>query len=219
MISIAVSDLVKRYASRPILNGVTLALGRGERIGVVGPSGCGKTTFLRLVAGLDVPDGGTIHLDGKLASTAGRVLIAPERRSCGMVFQDLGLWNHLRVRQHLLLPLRAQGVPRRERRQRVDAWLERVQLHERSGAYPAELSGGERQRLALARALCTQPGLVLLDEPLSHLDAPLHAAMLDLLRETLATTRATVIHVSHDPDELAALDHRVIDHLVPGTRC
>ena len=207
---LALEDVRVTFSRRVALDGVSLAVEVGERLVLLGPSGSGKTTVLRLLAGLAVPDRGRVLLEGRLAAADGQLLIPPEARGLGMVFQDLALWSHLTVAGNLELGLRARGVPRAERRRRVRAMLELVELGELAGARPGELSGGQQQRVALARALVLEPRALLLDEPLSSLDLELARR---LRREILALQERlgfTLVHVTHDPEEASEIATRTV---------
>jgi iron(III) transport system ATP-binding protein len=198
--------------------GVTVELGGRRVVGplditleerswtlLVGPSGCGKTTLLRALAGLVRPSGGEIRLAGRLASTAGRLHLAPERREVGFVFQGAGagLWPHLSARATLGFVLGCRGVHGRERAARALELLELVGLEGLAERRPGELSGGEAQRLALARAMAGAPRILLLDEPLGPLDAELRTSLLAMLGTLHAELGWTTIHVTHDPAEAA----------------
>ena len=207
--AVAVDRLHVALAGRPILAGVTLAVGRGEILGVLGPSGCGKTTLLRVVLGLLAPQAGEVALDGTLASAGGRVIVPPERRGLGVVFQDLALWPHLSVAGNLAFGLASRGVSRRVREQRIAAMLERVGLVGFGPRRPGELSGGERQRVAIARALVVEPRAVLFDEPLANLDPTRKAELLAVFRELLRERGVAGLYVTHEVRELAGLADRV----------
>jgi iron(III) transport system ATP-binding protein len=207
--SVAVAAVSVALGGKPILEEVTLAVGPGELLGVLGPSGSGKTTLLRIVLGLLAPDAGEISLDGTLASAGGRVIVPPERRQLGVVFQDLALWPHLSVTGNLAFGLAARGVSRKERHERVEAMLERVGLSGFGRRRPGELSGGERQRVAIARALVVEPRAVLFDEPLANLDPVRRAELLAVFRALLCERATSAVYVTHDPDELAGLADRV----------
>ena len=198
------------YGERVALDGVSLAVEEGEQVVILGPSGCGKTTVLRLLAGLAVPASGRVLIAGKLAAADGRLLVEPERRGLGMVFQDLALWPHLTVAGNLDLGLRARGVPRAERRRRVTEMLDLVELSDLASARPGELSGGQQQRVALARALVLEPRALLMDEPLSSLDLDLNRR----LRREILTLQArlgfTLVYVTHDREEAFDLATRVV---------
>ncbi len=176
--------LTKRYpgADAPAVDDVGLAVREGEIVAVVGESGCGKTTLLRLVAGLEVPDRGEVRLGGR-AVAGGGAWVPPEHRGVGMLFQDFALFPHLRVAENVAFGL--HGHPRPERRRRARAMLERVGLGGLADRHPHQLSGGQQQRVALARALAPEPRLLLLDEPFSHLDAPLKAELREEVAEVL----------------------------------
>lgn len=189
-----------------VLQGVDLVVPRGELTAVLGRSGCGKTTLLRLVAGFDRPDAGTIHLDGREVAGPARTL-SPEQRRIGYVTQEGNLFPHLTVARNI-----AFGLPRRTRRtgHRVDELLELVGLGpEYARRHPHELSGGQQQRVALARALAPEPGIVLLDEPFSSLDAELRESTRRSVAGALATLGATTVLVTHDQAEALSLASRV----------
>jgi ABC-type Fe3+/spermidine/putrescine transport system ATPase subunit len=209
--AVALRHVTRRFGSHQALDGVTLDVAARESVVVLGPSGCGKTTLLRLIAGLDVPDGGEIWLENVQAAAAGRSLIPPYRRQIGFVFQDLALWPHLTVAGNLQFVLDAQKSPRVERSRRINDALTLVRIDGLSARYPHELSGGEQQRVALARALVGSPRLLLLDEPLSSLDAELRAAMRTELARLQRTLALTTVYVTHDREDAAVLADRVIE--------
>ena len=206
---IVLDAVAAELAGRRILERVSLEVGPGEIVGVLGPSGCGKTTLLRIVLGLLAPTAGEVRLDGRLASSPGRIAVSPERRGLAMVFQDLALWPHLSVAGNLEFGLAAQGVGRAERRERVAAMLEQVGLAGFERRRPGELSGGEQQRVAIARALIGDPRAVLFDEPLTHLDGALRAEIRELFGGLLRAKAASAVYVAHDIRELAGLADRV----------
>ena len=195
--------------SRRILDDVSLAVGPHELVALLGPSGSGKTTLLRVVLGFLAPTSGVVRIDGVVVSGDGRVLRAPEERGVAMVFQDLALWPHLTVVGNLEFGLASQGVPRAVRVERVGAMLARVGLTDRARARPGELSGGEKQRVAVGRALVLDPKAILLDEPLSNLDAPLKQELMMLLAELLKERRVPSVYVTHELREAAALGDRI----------
>jgi iron(III) transport system ATP-binding protein len=198
-----------RIGGRSLLDAVELAIAPGEILALLGPSGSGKTTLLRAVLGFVTPESGAVRLDGETASIDGRISIPPEARRLGVVFQDLALWPHLSVYGNLAFVLGARSIPRRERRARAAAMLERVGLRGFERRRPADLSGGEQQRVAIARALVAEPRAVLLDEPLANLDVVRKREMLAFLRELLVAQRSTALYVTHDPREAALLADRV----------
>ena len=192
----------------------TLSVTQGEILALLGPSGCGKTTFLRLVAGFERADAGTIVLDGKAVSREG-LFVAPERRRVGFVFQDYALFPHLSVSANV-----GFGVDREGRDERVARTLALVGLEGLGARYPHELSGGQQQRVALARALAPGPAIVLLDEPFSNLDADLRERVRSEVRGILQTAGTTAVFVTHDQEEafdiadrIAVMDHGRIEQL------
>ncbi len=204
-----VAGLEMRYGAVSALRGIEFSLAPGEHLALLGPSGAGKSSLLRAVAGLLLPAAGTILWNGLSWSEAGRLRVPPEERGIGMLAQDLGLWPHLNVLQHLRFVLRWRRVPRREWKGRCTAMLELVALEHRAHHRPAHLSGGEEQRLALARALVAGSQLLLLDEPLGHLDLELRAALGPEMREIARRGGAAVLHVTHDAGEAFSLADRV----------
>jgi len=183
----------------------------GELLAVLGPNGAGKTTLLRALAGLLPLQRGRVVLDGTVYEDVETGLrLAPERRACGVVFQDYLLFPHLSALENVAFGLRSRGIGRRQARSRAAEWLERVGLRELSEARPAELSGGQAQRVALARALVTDPRLLLLDEPLSALDASLRPEVRRELVRHLSRFGGTRLVVTHDPLEAAALATRLL---------
>ena len=187
----------------PAVDGLSLRVTEGEILALLGPSGCGKTTTLRLIAGLESPDAGTITLRGQIVAGPGRA-VPPEDRGVGIVFQDYALFPHLTVADNV-----AFGLPRAARRSRVEPVLELVGLGGFGPRYPHELSGGQQQRVALARALAPAPALMLLDEPFSNLDADLRAQMRDEVERILRTSGTTAVFVTHDQEEAFTLADRV----------
>lgn len=206
---VAIEEVSVALEGKRVLDRVTLGVGRGEILGILGPSGSGKTTLLRVALGLLAPSTGRVTLDGLLASTGGRVVMAPERRGLGVVFQDLALWPHLTVAGNLAFGLTSRGMPRGERRERVAAMLDRVGLAGFGPRRPGELSGGERQRVAIARALVVEPRAVLFDEPLANLDPVRKAELLAVFRALLRDRRTPAIYVTHDLREVAELADRL----------
>ncbi len=188
----------------------SLRLEKGERVALLGPSGCGKSTILRMIAGFIPPEKGRILIDGRLASAAGRILMAPERRDIGMVFQDLALWPHLSVERNLELGLAARGVSALERDRRIADLLHLMEMDENRGAMPSELSGGQQQRIALARALILQPRIVLMDEPLSNLDIELNLKLRGEIRGLQEMRGFTLLYVTHDLDEAVDIGTRIV---------
>jgi iron(III) transport system ATP-binding protein len=208
---LAVANVSKRFGSHQALDNVSLDVVAGEAVVILGPSGCGKTTLLRLIAGLDVPDTGGIWLAGEQVSGPRRGLVPPHRRGIGFVFQDLALWPHLTVRRNLDFVLESTKTARADRRARADEVMALVRIEPLSCRYPHELSGGEQQRVALARALVGQPRVLLLDEPLSSLDAELRAMLRAELARLQRALRVTTVYVTHDREDAAVLADRVVE--------
>lgn len=198
MSSVRLSSVSRTYGDVRVLDDVTLTAAEGEVLALLGPSGSGKSTILRLIAGLETVDAGEIRLGDELVSTAMRTL-APEVRRVGMVFQDYSLFPHLSAGANVAFGL--DRLPRAERDQIAQAWLDRVGLGARTHAYPHELSGGEQQRVALARALAPKPRAILLDEPFSGLDPTLRGELREVTLAALAETRTTALFVTHDAEE------------------
>jgi iron(III) transport system ATP-binding protein len=210
--SLEVRDLVKAFtaAGRPAVDGVSFVVPAGEIVVLLGPSGCGKTTTLRCVAGLEHPTGGTIAIGGRTVSApAGGVMVPPRQRGIGMVFQSYAVWPHMTVAQNVRYPLKHRGVARAEADRMVAETLDLVGLHEYASRPVVSLSGGQMQRVALARSLVYRPHLLLLDEPLSNLDAKLRVRLRDDLRRILKATGMTALYVTHDQSEAVVLGDRV----------
>jgi iron(III) transport system ATP-binding protein len=204
---------VERHGNR-LLDHVDLHLEAGSILALTGPSGSGKTTLLRAIVGLEAPTGGQITIFGRPVFASGRIQVAPEDRGVSIVFQDLGLWPHMNVGEHLHFALITKRLPKRERCGIVRKMLHSVGLEDRERQRPATLSGGERQRLAIARALVTSPSLVLLDEPLSNLDVVLKHELIAVMASVLTVVQSSAIFVTHDPREALPLTRRfaVLEH-------
>ena len=201
------TGLVKRFGELAVVDGLDLTAAQGELVALLGPSGCGKTTTLRLIAGFEELDGGTVEVGGRVVAEAGRPGEPPERRRVGMVFQDYALFPHLSVARNVAFGLPRLG--RAERDARVAAALATVGLAKLGERMPHQLSGGQQQRVALARALAPEPAVILLDEPFSNLDAELRASVRAEVRQILADAGATVVLVTHDQEEALSLADRV----------
>jgi putative spermidine/putrescine transport system ATP-binding protein len=197
-------DLHRHYGPVRALDGLTLDIAPGEMIALLGPSGCGKTTALRSLAGLDVPDSGRIVVDGRDITN-----VPANRRDMGVVFQAYSLFPNMSARDNVAYGLRLRGVEGGERRRRVDELLELVGLIRHGGHYPHQLSGGQQQRVALARALAIRPTVLLLDEPLSALDAKVRRQLREEIRRIQIAVGITAVFVTHDQEEALALGDRV----------
>jgi iron(III) transport system ATP-binding protein len=209
--ALVVTNVTKRFGSHRAVDSVFLEVAVGDAVVILGPSGCGKTTLLRLIAGLEVPDDGEISLNGTKVAGLQRSIVPSHQRGIGFVFQDLALWPHLSVRKNLEFVLGSVKTPRVERAARIQQALNLVRIEPLSARYPHELSGGEQQRVALARALVGQPGLLLLDEPLSSLDPELRTALRAELARLQRDLRVTMVYVTHDTDDAAALADDVVE--------
>jgi len=209
--TLEVSDLRKQFAiGRPAVDGVSFAVPAGEIVVLLGPSGCGKTTTLRCVAGLEHPTGGQISIAGKMVSSPERgVLVPPRLRDIGMVFQSYAVWPHMTVRQNVIYPLKHRKLSRTEAGRKVEEALALVGLSEYADRPVVALSGGQMQRVALARSIVYRPQLLLLDEPLSNLDAKLRLRLRDDLRVILKQTGMTALYVTHDQAEAVVLGDRI----------
>ena len=206
------SNVVKRFRAAGegrhgsfTLGPVDLVLPDGELTVLAGPSGCGKTTLLRLIAGLETPDSGSVSIGGRTVDG-----VAPHRRNVAMVFQEHALYPHMTVRANLAFPLKMRKVPKAEIEIRVRetaAWLE---IGDLLGRRPDQLSGGQQQRVALGRAIIRQPQVSLLDEPLAHLDTQLRLEMRDMLARLQRRLGLTMLHVTHDQAEAAAMADRIV---------
>lgn len=198
------NGLVKRFGPTTAVDDVDVAVASGELLALLGPSGCGKTTTLRLLAGFERPDAGSVRLDG-IEVAGPSTFVPPERRRIGVVFQDYALFPHLSVADNVGFGVRDKAT----RAHRVASMLDLVGLADKTRRKPHELSGGEQQRVAIARALAPDPAIVLLDEPFSNLDAALRSRVREEVREILAAARATAIFVTHDQEEALSVADRV----------
>lgn len=209
--ALVITDVTKRFGSHPAVESVSLQVAIGDAVVILGPSGCGKTTLLRLIAGLETPDSGEISLNGTKVAGVGRSMVPPHQRGIGFVFQDLALWPHLTVWKNLEFVLGSVKTARADRAERIHQALNLVRIEPLSARYPHELSGGEQQRVALARALVGQPRLLLLDEPLSSLDPELRTTLRAELTRLQRDLRVTMVYVTHDRDDAAALADDVVE--------
>jgi len=192
--------LAKRYGRLTVVDHIDLAVERGSLVCLLGPSGCGKTTTLRLIAGFIPPDAGEIRVGGRTLSAAG-FSEPPERRNMSMIFQSYALWPHMTVRENVGYGLALRKLPKSEIMERVDRILGVTRLEPFADRYPSELSGGQQQRVSLARALVVEPETLLLDEPLSNLDANLREEMRFEIRRLHDEYRYTTVYVTHDQAE------------------
>jgi len=198
-------NLTKRFGTHLAVDGLSLGVEKGEFVSLLGPSGCGKTTTLQMIAGFVEPTAGAITLEGR-----DLLAVKPAKRGLGIVFQSYALFPHMTVAENVAFGLEMQGVAAVERARRVGETLELVGLAAFSGRFPRQLSGGQQQRVALARALVIRPRILLLDEPLSNLDAKLREEMQIELRQIQRTVGTTTILVTHDQAEAMALSDRIV---------
>lgn len=200
--------VTKRFGSECAVEELSLSVREGELLTLLGPSGCGKTTTLRLIAGLERPDSGSIRVDGKQVAAADeRAFVPPERRDVGVVFQDFALFPHMSAAENVGFGLTDLDAEARERR--VNELLDLVGLASHADSKPDELSGGQKQRIALARSLAPEPEILLLDEPFSNLDVDLRVEMREEVRRILKETGVTGISVTHDQEEAMSISDRV----------
>jgi iron(III) transport system ATP-binding protein len=200
MAFLELAGLAKRYGALTVVDHIDLSVERGNLVCLLGPSGCGKTTTLRLIAGFIAPDAGEIRVAGRTVSSAG-FSEPPERRKMSMIFQSYALWPHMTVRENIAYGLALRKLPRAEIAERVDRILGVTRLSALADRYPGELSGGQQQRVSLARALVVEPETLLLDEPLSNLDANLREEMRFEIRRLHDEYRYTTVYVTHDQAE------------------
>ena len=203
-------SVTKRFGGRAVVENVSLTVAAGEIIALLGASGCGKTMTLRMIAGLETPDEGEIRIGGERVAAANQSIVPPHQRGIGFVFQDLALWPHLSVEGNLDFVLASARMPRRERKERIAETLRVVRAASFARRYPAQLSGGEQQRVALARALVGSPRLLLLDEPMAHLDLQLKTGLLEELKSLQQRLSLTTIYITHDRVEAEALTRHIV---------
>lgn len=207
--AVEVRGLTKHFGDVTAVNDQSFSITKGEFISLVGPSGCGKTTLLRMLAGLETPDSGEIRFKGvQVYASARRINLPPEQRRIGMVFQDFALWPHMTVFENVAFPLRARGKTE-NLAGKVEWALETVRLQGYGSRYPSQLSGGQQQRVAFARAIMGNPRLILLDEPLSALDAVLRDQLRELLAGITKQLDLTAVYVTHDQEEALSISDRV----------
>ena len=207
---IELRDVSKRFGPVTAVDRTSLVIEKGSFLTLLGPSGCGKTTILRMIAGLEDPDEGEILIDDRIVSSPGKaIFVAPADRGFGLVFQSYALWPHMTVFQNAAFGLKIAKRPKEEIRQRVGAILADLQIADMAGRYPQEMSGGQQQRVALARMLAPQPGIFLLDEPLSNLDARLRVDMRSELKRLHRAAGATALYVTHDQTEALTMSTHI----------
>ena len=201
---IGVHDIVKRFGKNEVVGRSSFAIEQGEMFTLLGPSGCGKTTLLRLIAGFYAPDEGEVRFDGKCVNE-----VPPHERGIGMVFQNYALWPHMSVAENVAYGLKIRKTNSSEIAKRVEAVLGKVRLEGLGERYPGQISGGQQQRVALARALVLNPKILLLDEPLSNLDAKVRVQVRAEIRKLQKELGITTVYVTHDQEEALALSDRI----------
>ena len=208
-VGIHFEHIVKKYGENVIIPDLNLDVREGEFFTLLGPSGCGKTTLLRMVAGFNSIEGGTIAFNGRVIND-----IAPNKRNIGMVFQNYAVFPHMTVRENVAFGLENRHLPKNEIKRRVDEILETVKITQYADRLPERLSGGQQQRVALARAIVIHPQVLLMDEPLSNLDAKLRIEMRTVIRDIQRQVGITTVYVTHDQEEALAISDRiaVINH-------
>jgi len=204
MLSLTFENATKRFGETVAVNDLSLTIEAGELFFLLGPSGCGKTTCLRMVAGFEAPDEGVLRFGERVVND-----VPPHKRNAGMVFQNYALWPHLTAGGNVEYGLKIRKIPRAEREKRVREALRMVRLERLIDRYPGQMSGGQQQRVALARALVIRPDVLLLDEPLSNLDAQLRLEMRHEIKELHGQSRTTALYVTHDQEEALSIADRI----------
>lgn len=203
-VSIDIDHVIKRYGNNTVINGLSLSVKAGEFFTLLGPSGCGKTTLLRMVIGFNSIEGGTISIGGKVIND-----VSPDKRNMGMVFQNYAIFPHMSVKDNVAFGLRMRKVPEKEIEERVDHILKVVKIDHLKDRMPVALSGGQQQRVALARAIVIRPEVLLMDEPLSNLDAKLRIEMRSAIKQIQKKVDITTMYVTHDQEEALAVSDRI----------
>ncbi len=204
MSSLSIASISKAFGATRVLNSIELEIASGELFFLLGPSGCGKSTLLRILAGLESADSGSVSINGHVVDS-----VPPQKRGIGMVFQQYALWPHMTIAQNVRYGLENQALTNHQRDSRVKEVLSLVQMNSFSNRFPHEISGGQQQRVALARALAIEPGIVLLDEPLSNLDARLRQEIREELADLHRRLGMTMVYVTHDQEDALSLAHRI----------
>ncbi len=204
-------NLSKKYGDIQALKDINMEVERGSILGILGPTGSGKTTLLKCIAGIEMPDSGEIYIGGELmTSVTKRVFVKPEKRYIGMVFQSYALWPHMNVYENIAFPLKVRNLPRGEINRRVREVISIVGLEGLEKKYPHQLSGGQQQRVALARALVYEPRILLLDEPLSNIDAKLRLELRSWIRGLVRKLNITTLYITHDQAEALSIADKIV---------
>ena len=210
MAEVKLEHVRKSYGKKIVYKDLNLTIKDGECFTLLGPSGCGKTVMLRMVAGFEPPDSGVISIGGTVQSSpADKIMVPPDERSLGVVFQDYAVWPHMTVKENIIYPLKIQKVEAKEAERRTQEAVDSVGLTGMENRLPSQLSGGQQQRVALARALVAEPKIMLLDEPLTNLDANLREEMRFEIRALQKRTGVTVLYVTHDQEVALAISDRL----------
>ena len=203
-VAIQIDNVTKAYGKNIVIQGLSAEIQPGEFFTLLGPSGCGKTTLLRMIIGFNSIEGGEIRVDGKVINQ-----IPTNRRNMGMVFQNYAVFPHMSVRDNVAYGLKTRHVPKAERYRRADEILKLVKIDDYADRMPTQLSGGQQQRVALARAIVIQPEVLLMDEPLSNLDAKLRVEMRNVIKRIQRQVGITTVYVTHDQEEALAISDRI----------
>jgi len=203
-VTITIQNVVKRYGQTVVIPGLSLEIREGEFFTLLGPSGCGKTTLLRMIAGFNTIEGGDIYFNDRRVND-----IDPAKRNIGMVFQNYAVFPHLTVRKNVAFGLKYRNLSKEEAARRTDEFLRLVRMEQFADRLPEQLSGGQQQRVALARALAIHPDVLLMDEPLSNLDAKLRVEMRSIIKEIQRRVGITTVYVTHDQEEAMAVSDRI----------
>ena len=203
-VAIHINDVTKAYGNNVVIEGLSAEIRPGEFFTLLGPSGCGKTTLLRMIIGFNTIEKGEINVDGKVVNN-----IPTNRRNMGMVFQNYAVFPHMSVRDNVAYGLKTRKIPKAERYRRADEILKLVKMDAYADRMPAQLSGGQQQRVALARAIVIEPDVLLMDEPLSNLDAKLRVEMRNVIKRIQAQVGITTVYVTHDQEEALAISDRI----------
>ncbi len=201
MAIVSMRDITVQYGKNTVIGGLSLEVERGENLAIVGPSSCGKTTLMRALCGfIKIARGEILLNDTVVSSPSRRIMVAPEKRNIGVVFQDYAVWPHFTVFENIVYPMRKRKVPKEEAKERALAAMAQVKMQDFADRLPSQLSGGQQQRVALARALVSSSELIVLDEPITNLDAKLREEMAYEIRNLQKTIGVTVIYITHDQE-------------------
>lgn len=211
MSEVKISNIIKKFGDVKAVDNFNITVKQGEFVSILGPSGCGKTTMLRMVAGFEKATDGEISIGDRIVTSKEKnIFLPPEKRNIGMVFQSYAVWPHMNVFDNVAYPLKIKKLPKNVIKEKVDNALQIVHLSQYADRFPNQLSGGQQQRVALGRALVAEPGLLLLDEPLSNLDAKLRENMRFEIKDIQKKLNITVIYVTHDQGEAMAMSDRIV---------